>query len=104
MIRLSDVPAKEMFPGFFGKFFHGESSTLAIWEIKKGSILPEHHHVQEQIVCVLEGELDMTIGGQKFLLTGGSVHVILSNVPHSGIARQDSKVIDTFTPVREDYK
>ena len=104
MIRLKDVSPRELFPGFFGKFFHGNNSTLAIWDIKKGSVLPEHHHVHEQIIYVIEGELEMIIGGEKYLLTSGTVHVIPSNVPHSGIARMDSKVTDTFSPARDDYR
>src|SRR5689334_3125317 len=104
MIHVQDLPVKEMFPGFTGRFLHGEKSTLAFWEIKKGSVLGEHAHPHEQITYILEGEIEMMIGGQKFLFTAGSTHVIPSNIPHSAIAVSDCKVVDTFTPVREDYR
>lgn len=104
MIHLNDINAKELLPGFFGKFLHGEKHTLAIWEIRKGSILPEHFHEHEQITHILEGKLEMVIGGQKYTLTAGTAHIIPSNMPHSAIALEDSKVVDSFSPARDDYK
>jgi quercetin dioxygenase-like cupin family protein len=104
MQLLKDITARELVPGIFAKLIHGKSLTLSVVDIKNGSVLPEHHHVHEQITFILEGELEMTIGGKTNLLTAGTVHVILSNVPHSAIAKTDCKVIDAFSPVREDYK
>jgi len=46
----------------------------------------------------------MVIGGQPCLLTAGMYHVIPSNTAHSAIAKTDCKVIDAFSPVREEYK
>jgi quercetin dioxygenase-like cupin family protein len=104
MITVSDLPSKEFFPGFSGRFLHGERSTLAFWDIKKGSVLKEHAHFHEQITYILEGEIEMIIGGERFLLTAGSTHVISSGTPHSAIAITDCKVIDSFSPARDDYR
>ena len=101
MQHLRDIPVKEPMPGFFGKMVHGDSSSLAIWEIRKDATLPEHKHIHEQITYILEGELEMTIGGVKYLFTAGCVHVIPSMVPHSALARTDCKVIDSFAPARD---
>jgi quercetin dioxygenase-like cupin family protein len=104
MQNLRDIPARQNFPGFFGKMVHGDSSTLAFWDVKKGSSVPDHHHAHEQITYVLEGELEMNIGGEQYLFTPGSVHVIPSNMTHSAYARTDCRIIDSFVPVREDYR
>jgi quercetin dioxygenase-like cupin family protein len=104
MQHLDEINAKEIQPGFLGKMVHGASSTLTFWEIKKGSVLPEHHHIHEQITYCVEGELDMLIGGIPYLLTPGCVHVIPSNIPHSAIARTDCRIIDAFSPARDDYR
>jgi quercetin dioxygenase-like cupin family protein len=104
MQLLKDITARELAPGFFAKLIHGNSLTLSVVDIKKGSVLPEHHHVHEQITFILEGELEMTIGGETNLLRAGTVHVIPSDVPHSAVAKTDCKVIDAFSPVREDYR
>ena len=104
MPSLKDITPKELAPGLTGYYAHGTGMTLGLVEIKAGSNLPQHHHPHEQITYILEGELDMRIGGEPCLLTAGMYHVIPSNVPHSAVARTDCKVIDVFNPVREDYK
>jgi quercetin dioxygenase-like cupin family protein len=104
MQHLEDIPVKQLLPGFFGKMVHGESSSLVFWDIKKGSVLLEHAHIHEQITHIVEGELEMVIGGKKYLFTAGSVHVIPSLVPHSALAITDCTVIDSFAPARDDYR
>ena len=104
MPHLDEITAKEIRPGFFGKLIHGEQSTLAIWEIKKGSKLEEHQHIHEQITYILEGDMQMTIGGETFLFQKGSVYAIPTMVPHSAIALTDCQVIDSFAPARDDYR
>ncbi|HXO76595.1 MAG TPA: cupin domain-containing protein, partial [Puia sp.] len=75
MQHLSDIPVKQTLPGFYGKMVHGATSSLVFWDIKKDGISPEHHHVHEQITYIVEGEFEMTIGGEKYLFTPGMVHV-----------------------------
>ena len=104
MQHLNDIPVKELFPGFNFKLVHGAQSTLSFVDIKKGSILPEHQHVHEQVTYVVEGQLDMIIGGEKYILTPGMTHVIPSSTPHSAIAITDVKVMDFFSPARDDYR
>ncbi len=104
MQHLTDIPTREIRPGFFGKLIHGDKGTVTIWEIKKGSVLETHQHVHEQITFVQEGELEMIIGGTHYLFTGGTTHVIPSGMPHSAIALTDVKVIDFFSPARDDYR
>ncbi len=104
MKPIKDISPKEVVPGITGYYAHGDKQTFGFIEIKKGSVLPEHHHVHEQITYIIEGQLNMVIGGEPCPLTAGMFHVILSNTPHSAVAITDCKVIDTFSPVREDYK
>ncbi|MFI5187436.1 MAG: cupin domain-containing protein [Chitinophagales bacterium] len=101
---IKNIPPKEVVPGITGYYAHGDKQSFGYVEIKKGSVLPEHHHVHEQITYIIEGQLNMVIGGEPCPLTSGMYHVIPSNIPHSAIAITDCKVIDTFSPVRDDYK
>lgn len=104
MKHLNDIPPKELAPGIMGTYIHGQSSTLGHVSIAAGSVLPKHHHVHEQITFILEGELEMVIGGETMLLTPGTCQVIPSNTSHSAIAKTDCKVIDVFAPARDDYR
>lgn len=103
MQHISTVKGKELIPGLFGRFVHGETMTLSFVDIKKGTVMPEHRHPHEQITYLMEGELEMVIGGEKMVLTPGMVHVIPGNVLHGAYALTDVKVLDAFHPVREDY-
>ena len=104
IIYLDDLPQQEIIPGFKGKFIHSDSMTVSYWDIKKGSILPEHQHVHEQISQVIEGEFKLTINGNSKILKPGIAAVIPSNAIHSGEAITNCKVMDIFSPAREDYK
>ena len=104
MKHIKDIIPKELVAGIKGYYAHGNELTFGYVEIKAGSNLPAHHHVHEQITYIIEGQLDMMIGGEPYSLTPGMYHVIPSNTPHSAIAVTDCKAIDVFNPVREDYK
>lgn len=99
-----DLKQNEIAPGFLARFVHTENLTIAYVNIKSGSVLPEHSHVQVQITQVIEGKLELTMGGETQVLEAGKIAVIPSHVKHSAIARSECKVIDVFNPVREDYK
>ncbi|HEY2721556.1 MAG TPA: cupin domain-containing protein [Chitinophagaceae bacterium] len=104
MELIKNINPKEVVPGITGYYAHGDKETVGYVEIKKGAVLPEHHHLHEQITYIIEGQLNMIIGGEDCPLTTGMYHVIPSNMPHSAIAITDCKVIDAFSPTREDYK
>jgi quercetin dioxygenase-like cupin family protein len=103
-INLKDIEANEIIPGFHGKMIHTEGMTLAYWDIKKGAALHEHHHPQEQVVNMLEGEFEITVNGVAYHLQEGDVLPISGNIPHSGRAITDCKILDVFSPVRNDYR
>ncbi|WP_431123165.1 cupin domain-containing protein [Flagellimonas flava] len=103
-MNLADINTKEIMPGYHGKMVHGESLTWAFWEVEKGAVVPEHHHVHEQIMHVLEGEFEFTLDGKTQTYLPGDVVVIPSNTPHGGKALTPCKLMDVFSPVREEYR
>lgn len=103
-IDLTAITPKEIIPGFFGKFVHAELTTTAYWDVVADSELPEHAHEHEQIMNVIEGEFELKIEGQTLKLYSDDVVVIPSNVVHSGKAVTHCKIVDVFSPARQDYK
>lgn len=101
--QVPSVEGKEIVPGYTGKFIHSDTMTIAYWDIKKGNSLPTHSHVHEQVVNMLEGEFELTVDGKPQHLVPGDVIVLRSNVEHSGRAITDCKILDVFSPVRDDY-
>lgn len=103
-LNLSDIEKKELLPGFSVRMVHTEKMTLAYWDIKKGSILPEHSHHHEQVAAqVISGEFELTLAGETKVMKAGDVAVIPSNTLHSGEAITDCQLLDVFSPIREDY-
>jgi quercetin dioxygenase-like cupin family protein len=103
-IDINQIIEKEPFPGFRGKFFHSATMTIAHWNIKAGSEAPVHSHIHEQTVDVISGQLEFTLNGETRILGPGQGAIVPSNVLHGAKAITDVFVIDTFSPVREDYK
>lgn len=101
---LSEIDQKEIIKGFKARFIHTATNTIGYVEIEKGAVLPEHSHHHEQITQITEGTLKMVVNNETCILNAGSIIIIPPNAKHSAIALKACKVIDVFSPVREDYK
>lgn len=74
--------------------------------LKKGCVVPQHSHGNEQLTYVLEGSLHFWIGenGEEEVTVGpGEVLVIPSNVLHKAEAMEDTLDVDIFSPPRQDW-
>lgn len=72
-------------------------------ELEAGSRMPEHSHPQEQIVHIIKGRMRLLCAGAAHELTAGESFYLASNVPHGVETIEDTVVLDTFSPPREDY-
>jgi quercetin dioxygenase-like cupin family protein len=103
LVKLDDLPELEIAEGVLMRAVTAQTMTVAHVRISAGSLLPEHSHPHEQVVNVIEGELELTVDAQPYSLIPGRVMVLPPDVPHSGRAVTDCKVVDVFHPVREDF-
>jgi quercetin dioxygenase-like cupin family protein len=102
--NFSDIITKEIAPGYFSKLIHTANNTINFIEVKAGNAVPDHAHIHEQCSFVIEGQFQLTVNGEPQILDAGLFAVIPSNARHSGLAITDCKLIDLFSPVREDYR
>lgn len=102
--HFSEIKTKEIAPGFFSKLIHTETNTINFIEVKAGCSVPRHRHIHQQCSFVIEGKFELTVNDIPQILDAGLFAVIPSNAWHSGTAVTDCKLIDIFSPVREDYK
>lgn len=91
------------FPGVEGRVVHGTQMTLAFWNLPAGAEVPAHAHHHEQILHVVHGQVEVTLGSEtRMVVADGSV-VIPSEVPHHVQVVEDARVIDVFHPARPEY-
>ena len=102
--RLKEINQKEPVPGFKGRFVHADNFTIAYWTVEQGAELPEHSHLHEQYTQVLEGQFKLTVGEETKVYKPGIAVTIPSMVPHQGIALTNCRIMDVYSPVREDLK
>jgi quercetin dioxygenase-like cupin family protein len=102
-IPWSAVPLEDLNPLFQRQFVVGQEIMLARVLMKKGCIVPEHSHHNEQLTYILEGALKFWIDGQEIIVNAGETLCIPSHMPHKAEALTDTVDLDVFTPPRADW-
>src|SRR5579862_7842831 len=57
------MASEQLNPHITRKAIHCGNMTIARLELKKDGVVPEHHHVHEQVATVERGALRFTVGG-----------------------------------------
>ena len=103
--NLSQLKIKQVLEGITVKSVSQDNTMLTFFEFEPFSIIPAHKHPNEQITYILEGKMEFTLEGNTKVLSAGEGVVIPSNIEHSAkVLDVQTKAIDTWNPVREDYK
>src|SRR6266516_4586232 len=74
------VPLEVMSDMISRKVISGDKAMVAQVFLKKGTVVPEHHHESEQITYILEGALKFEIQCKEIVVGKGEVLRIPSNV------------------------
>jgi quercetin dioxygenase-like cupin family protein len=99
----SSVELEDLNPLLQRQFVVGQEIMVARVLLKKGCIVPEHSHHNEQFTYILEGALKFWIDGRVIVVNAGEVLTIPANMPHKAEALVDTVDLDVFTPPRADW-
>ncbi len=77
----------------FKSIFENANGGVSLLAFKEGQVLAEHLAPGELMVYVIEGEIEFTMIDHKNHLKAGDFMLIGESVPHSVIAKADSKVM-----------
>ena len=102
-IPWSTVPLEDLNPLLQRQFVVGQEIMLARVLLKKGCIVPEHSHHNEQLTYILQGALKFWIDGKEIVVHAGETLCIPSHMPHKAEALEDTVDLDVFAPPRTDW-
>ena len=102
-IPWNTVEIEELNPLIGRQFVVGRDIMVARVLMKKGAIVPQHSHVNEQVTYILEGALRFWIDGKVIVVQAGEVLTIPPNMPHKAEAIIDTVDLDVFNPPRADW-
>jgi quercetin dioxygenase-like cupin family protein len=102
-IAWKNVEQEQLNPLLDRQMITGEQLMLARVLLKKGCVVPEHSHVNEQLTYILEGALKFWIDGKEIVVRAGEVLCIPPNMPHKAEAVEDTVDLDVFYPPRQDW-
>jgi quercetin dioxygenase-like cupin family protein len=102
-IPWDSVELEDLNPLLQRHFVVGQNVMVARVLLKKGCIVPEHSHSNEQITYILEGALKFWIDGKEIVVKAGEVLTIPPDMPHKAEALVDTVDLDIFNPPRADW-
>jgi quercetin dioxygenase-like cupin family protein len=102
-IPWNSVEVEALNPLLGRHFVVGQNIMLARVLLKKGCIVPEHSHPNEQLTFIAEGALKFWIDGKEIVVNAGEVLTIPPNMPHKAEALEDTVDFDVFNPPRADW-
>ena len=102
-MRWNDVELETLNPLLGRQMITGQDLMLARVLLKKGCVVPEHSHMNEQLTYIVEGALKFWIDGKEIVVRAGEVLCIPPHMPHKAEAVEDTVDIDVFYPPRQDW-
>ncbi len=82
-------------PGISGRLIQGEKTQAVFFDIAAGSVVPPHSHCA-QWGLMIEGEMELTIGGDTKTYRRGDRYFIPAGVVHAASFRTRVFVQDVF--------
>ncbi len=73
-----------------------ETGTITMFAFDEGEGLSEHSAPFDATVQVIDGTLELTIDGEKYLVNKGDMIIMPANVPHALHAQTKVKMILTM--------
>jgi quercetin dioxygenase-like cupin family protein len=101
----ADIGLENLEPGLSRKIrAHGGGLMAVEVFFAKGAVGAEHRHPHEQVCYCLSGEFVFTIEGREPVrLTAGDTLYFESSVLHGAKCISEGRLLDVFTPQREDF-
>jgi quercetin dioxygenase-like cupin family protein len=93
-----------LFPKVTLQSFGGDQVLLCRVRYEPGAEVPRHSHEHtEQLMWMLEGSLEMTVGGETRVISAGDVVAVNRGVDHSLRSEEGCSFLEALSPVPRDH-
>jgi len=82
---------------------YGGTLMQVQWFFEENAVGALHSHPHEQLTYVHSGEFEFTIGDEVKIVKAGDTLYKKPNIMHGCVCKKAGSLIDTFTPLREDF-
>ena len=82
---------------------YDDQMMLVKIDFKKGGVGTVHSHLHRQCTYVVSGVFEFEIDGVKQVVNTGDGLYMEPNVPHGVVCLEAGLLIDTFSPMRQDF-
>lgn len=95
----------EKLGGGVSRKFLGYDNQIMMVRVKfeEGALGAPHQHFHTQATFCVSGKFEFEIDGEKKIVEAGDGVYIEPNLMHSAVCLEAGELIDTFSPVREDF-
>lgn len=101
----AEAASETLEPGKVSRKIRARGGKLMLVEVSfaEGGVGAEHEHPHDQATYCLEGEFLFTIVGETRTLRVGDSVFIPGGVRHGTVCISEGRLLDTFSPQREDF-
>ena len=95
---------EELGGGVSRKFLGYDNQIMMVLvKFEEGALGSPHQHFHTQATYCVAGKFEFEIDGVKEIVKAGDGVYIEPNLLHSAVCLEEGILIDTFSPVREDF-
>jgi quercetin dioxygenase-like cupin family protein len=100
----ADIAWEPTEPGVKRKIMaYGPDLMVVRVVFEKGAVGKPHQHPHRQACFVESGVFDVTIDGKTSRLSAGDSFFVPANLVHGVVAVEAGQLVDSFTPMREEF-
>lgn len=107
VILKNDAQIEKIAKGRKRYLAHTDNLMIAVIDFHDGPTAepdPAHTHPHEQVSYVAAGKIIFFLDGKGTSLEEGDMYTVPPNIPHTvQLLTEHVRIIDSFTPVREDF-
>jgi quercetin dioxygenase-like cupin family protein len=106
-LKLDEMAVEQIREGVERRLGHTDNLMIVVIDFDDGPTSepdPPHSHPHEQVSYVAEGEILFVMEGRQTHLKAGDLFLVPSGAPHTiQQLTKHVRLVDCFTPIREDF-